>query len=207
MPTYAHRGLHTTARGENTIYAFHQAMQRMDGFECDVRLSKDNVPMIIHDRSLYRTHRRRKLVASTSSADLEAMGIPPLRRVLQLLQGNSATAILDLKVKPVALMHQTRRLCRQLRVPLHQVIFLVWEDVAASSIPSGSRVYRARNFQFNVHGSDAYEGVACKYSGSAVNRQSINRALSAGFSVNLYPSGRKHVRAARDYQEVCSFTI
>ncbi len=52
----AHRG-HSAAAPENTPAAFRAAaaMDGVDLIECDVRLSADGVPVIIHDRTVERT--------------------------------------------------------------------------------------------------------------------------------------------------------
>ena len=49
---YAHRGVHRRVCEENTIPAFRRAIRSMDGFECDVRLSRDRVPVVVHDATL-----------------------------------------------------------------------------------------------------------------------------------------------------------
>ncbi|WKB37060.1 glycerophosphodiester phosphodiesterase family protein [Terrilactibacillus sp. S3-3] len=52
---FAHRGL-SIEYPENTMSAFKAAEQAgADGIELDVQLSKDGVPVIIHDESLERT--------------------------------------------------------------------------------------------------------------------------------------------------------
>ena len=51
----AHRG-GSKLRPENTMAAFdHAATLGVDGLECDVRLSRDGVPVVIHDDTLDRT--------------------------------------------------------------------------------------------------------------------------------------------------------
>src|SRR6187402_2293497 len=51
----AHRG-GSKLRPENTLVAFdHAASLGVDGFECDVHLSRDGVPVVIHDATLERT--------------------------------------------------------------------------------------------------------------------------------------------------------
>ena len=56
MLRYAHRGLHSNKHDENTMLSFQRAVETMDGFECDVRLSRDDMCVIVHDSSLERTH-------------------------------------------------------------------------------------------------------------------------------------------------------
>ncbi len=55
MKIYGHRGAKKYAP-ENTLPAFKKALQlSADGFELDTMLSKDRLPVVIHDRSLSRT--------------------------------------------------------------------------------------------------------------------------------------------------------
>ncbi len=56
---YAHRGLHDnkTMAPENTMAAFKKAVDAGFGIECDVQLTKDGVPVIIHDFTLARVAR------------------------------------------------------------------------------------------------------------------------------------------------------
>lgn len=46
MITYSHRGYYYK---ENTIESFKEAFNYFDGIELDVRLTRDNIPVIIHD--------------------------------------------------------------------------------------------------------------------------------------------------------------
>lgn len=53
----AHRGICRDGLHENTLSAFAIALEHTDGIECDVRLSSDREPVIIHDHTLKRTHK------------------------------------------------------------------------------------------------------------------------------------------------------
>lgn len=67
---FAHRGGSGLAP-ENTIAAFDRAMQcRVDGLELDVRLSRDGIPVVIHDARLERTTNLSGPVDAYSAADL-----------------------------------------------------------------------------------------------------------------------------------------
>ncbi|MGB7070063.1 MAG: glycerophosphodiester phosphodiesterase family protein [Pyrinomonadaceae bacterium] len=70
-----HRGASAVAP-ENTFTAFRQAVEvGADGIEFDVRLSKDGVPVVIHDRSLERTGRKFGLVADCTAAELGKLDV------------------------------------------------------------------------------------------------------------------------------------
>jgi glycerophosphoryl diester phosphodiesterase len=66
-----HRGASASAP-ENTLAAFSRALaDGADGVEFDVRLSRDRVPVVIHDASLKRTGKVDRLVADLSISELQ----------------------------------------------------------------------------------------------------------------------------------------
>lgn len=70
-----HRGAAAVAP-ENTIVSFGRAMtDGADGIELDVRLARDNIPVVIHDASLRRTGLREGAVASLSSTELRKIEV------------------------------------------------------------------------------------------------------------------------------------
>lgn len=70
-----HRGASTLAP-ENTLAAFARAIDDgADGIELDVRLSRDDVPVVIHDASLKHTGRRKDKVASLTAAQLQQIDV------------------------------------------------------------------------------------------------------------------------------------
>ena len=86
---YAHRGVHSSDVDENTVDAFQKAAEELGGFECDVRLSKDGVPVVIHDATLRRTRHHSARVRDMYAAQLSKFGVPLLRDVLPLSTGGS----------------------------------------------------------------------------------------------------------------------
>ncbi len=71
----AHRGASAVAP-ENTMWAFHEALAvGADGIECDIRLSKDLVPMVIHDADLRRTGLREEKISELTSAELSQIEV------------------------------------------------------------------------------------------------------------------------------------
>ncbi|MDQ2856782.1 MAG: hypothetical protein M3R68_10670 [Acidobacteriota bacterium] len=70
-----HRGSSAHAP-ENTIAAFSRSMRDgADGFEFDVRLSRDGLPVVIHDSTLDRTALRPGAVAELDSAELQTIDV------------------------------------------------------------------------------------------------------------------------------------
>jgi glycerophosphoryl diester phosphodiesterase len=64
---YAHRGLHSEGVPENSRAAAEGAIAAGMGIECDIQMSRDNVPLVFHDWELDRlTKERGKTVARTA---------------------------------------------------------------------------------------------------------------------------------------------
>lgn len=71
----AHRGASAHAP-ENSLAAFERALHDgADGFEFDVRLASDGVPVVIHDANLRRTAGRNVEIASLSSSELARVDV------------------------------------------------------------------------------------------------------------------------------------
>ena len=89
----AHRGV-TRNDLENTLPAYHQAFSDgADGLEIDVRLSKDEKPIIFHDEDTSRLFKKNLEIKNTTFFELKALGnnenrIPLLDEVLDFLPQN-----------------------------------------------------------------------------------------------------------------------
>ncbi len=106
----AHRGASSLAP-ENTIAAFDKAVDiGADGIEFDVQLSKDNVPVIIHDSSLERTTTGKGMVKNHTLAELKkidagswfaadsyGLEIPTLEDILHRYKGRDLLFNIELK--------------------------------------------------------------------------------------------------------------
>ena len=105
-----HRGASAVAP-ENTIAAFREAIAvGADGIEFDVRLTRDGIPVVIHDSTLRRTgglpHRVADLtwaeikkvdVGSWFSATFVNETVPSLAELFTLFQSNNSTLYLEMK--------------------------------------------------------------------------------------------------------------
>jgi glycerophosphoryl diester phosphodiesterase len=99
--TFAHRGGRWPDAPENTLLAFHRALQTgANGLESDVHLSADGEAVLIHG-SLLRQGLRRLKVAHTPAAHLHELGVPRLADLYGEL-GSDYELSLDLKVPGVA---------------------------------------------------------------------------------------------------------
>ena len=100
----AHRGLYNDEINENTISAFDNAFDNgYEGIEFDVRLTKDKVPVIIHDSFLSRVSNGKGLVKNYTYIELLKFNfgkkkierIPKLEDVIN--RYNNKTMIIELK--------------------------------------------------------------------------------------------------------------
>ncbi len=90
MLIIGHRGCNLEP--ENTLRALAKGMECADFVEVDVRMSKDGVPMIMHDRTLERTTNGKGMVKDFTLEQLKELDagkgekIPTLREVLDLVR-------------------------------------------------------------------------------------------------------------------------
>jgi glycerophosphoryl diester phosphodiesterase len=104
MLKIGHRG----AKGlvaENTIASFQKAIELgVDMIELDVHLSKDGIPVVIHDETIDRTTHYSGFVNQFSAEFLQSIGVPTLKDVFDLVENRCAINI-EIKVfeatKPV----------------------------------------------------------------------------------------------------------
>jgi glycerophosphoryl diester phosphodiesterase len=107
-----HRGASALAP-ENTLAAFSLAMEHgADGIEFDVRLSRDNVPVVIHDANLRRTGLINRNVSELTARELQEVDVgswfdehtafagerlPRLTEVFDLFQANKGLLYVEMK--------------------------------------------------------------------------------------------------------------
>lgn len=103
MIVLGHRGMPSRRIAENTLLSFMQALQAgCDGIEFDVRLSKDEVPVIVHDDNLARVAGDARRVNDLTAKELLAIqlrgagNIPTLNDVTTWIP---APAILNIEIK------------------------------------------------------------------------------------------------------------
>jgi len=115
MKLVAHRGF-SGQYPENTMIAFEKAVEeKYDQIELDVRLSKDSVPLVIHDATINRTSNGgRKFVHDLTIEELKKYDfgswfdrkfqgerIATLEEVLQLLEKEEISINIELKNGPI----------------------------------------------------------------------------------------------------------
>ena len=96
----AHRGLYDSKIKENTIEAFDNAFKNgYQGIEFDVRLTKDKIPVILHDSFLSRVFEKKGLLRNFTYQELrnKNIDIPKLEDVINRYQNK--VMIIELKEK------------------------------------------------------------------------------------------------------------
>src|SRR5215211_1270267 len=110
-----HRGASAVAP-ENTMAAFREALAvGADGIEFDVRLTRDGVPVVIHDGTLRRTGGLPDRVAELTWAEISKVDVgswfskyfanetvPSLAELFTLFQSNNSTLYLEMKCDSAA---------------------------------------------------------------------------------------------------------
>lgn len=103
---FAHRGLYdnTCLVPENSLLAFQRAINNDYGIELDVQLTKDNVPVVVHDYNLERVTGDNVLVSRLTYKELSEYHlfntdeqIPTLKEALKLINGR-VPVMIELKV-------------------------------------------------------------------------------------------------------------
>jgi glycerophosphoryl diester phosphodiesterase len=99
---YGHRGA-AAEYPENTLPGFRRALELgIEGIELDVHLSKDGVPVVIHDETVDRTTNGKGAVADLTVAELRALDagegehVPTLAEVLDLVGDE---LVVDIEIK------------------------------------------------------------------------------------------------------------
>ena len=104
----AHRGLHDMNKSvwENTLTAFGRAVDGNYAIECDVNLSADGVPIVIHDSELQRLTGADGFVWQRTAAELGALRVggtgdhpPTLKEMLDFVDGR-VPMVIELKGVP-----------------------------------------------------------------------------------------------------------
>lgn len=115
MLIIGHRGASAVAP-ENTMAAFREALAvGADGVEFDVRLTRDGVPVVIHDSTLRRTGGLSRRVADLTWDEIRKVDVgswfgksfanepvPSLAELFTLFQSNNSTLYLEMKADSTA---------------------------------------------------------------------------------------------------------
>lgn len=109
---YAHRGLHGAAVPENSRAAAKAAIAAGMGIECDIQMSRDNVPLVFHDWELDRLTSQSGQIAARPADELcqipllgPAQTIWRLTELLELVAGR-VPILIEVKAHPAFALPQ-----------------------------------------------------------------------------------------------------
>ena len=170
MLIYSHRGYKDK---ENTMNAFINALNTFDGIEFDVRLTKDYIPVVIHDYNLLRTHNSNKIIHLTEYKDLKKYKLPLLIDVLKLVKDKKKRCLIDIKSKK-----DTQFIINYLKILIDNKIVdnsifkcLVYTDnIKYIYNISILRAYKSIIPKNNIKN---FDGIGIKLTGSVININSI----------------------------------
>lgn len=171
----AHRGFHdlNDKRWENTLSAFSAAIERGYAIECDVHLSADGVPIVIHDDDLRRLTGTEGFVWQRTAAEMAQLRIggsddhpPTLRELLDLVDGR-VPLVVEIKGTPghdAGLVKAVGRLLKRYEGQVAIMSFDHWLirefETEAPGIPGGLTAYGTANHETEAHFSMLAHGIA-----------------------------------------------
>ncbi|PLP58772.1 glycerophosphodiester phosphodiesterase [Mesorhizobium loti] len=171
----AHRGFHdlNDKRWENTLSAFSAAIERGYAIECDVHLSADGVPIVIHDDDLRRLTGTDGFVWQRTAAEMAQLRIggtgdhpPTLRELLDLVDGR-VPLVVEIKGTPghdIGLVKAVGRLLKRYEGQVAIMSFDHWLirefETEAPGIPGGLTAYGTGNHETEAHFSMLAHGIA-----------------------------------------------
>jgi|ETNmetMinimDraft_21_1059911.scaffolds.fasta_scaffold126614_2 glycerophosphoryl diester phosphodiesterase len=185
MIIYSHRGY---KKKENTIESFINSFSNFDGIEMDVRLTKDNIPVIIHDRNLLRTHNKNIFINLTNFKELKKYNIPSLIEVLTLIKQNNKKCLIDIKEinDTNFILNFIKNLVKNKKYNSSMIKCIVYKnDISLYSEFEILRAYEkiiSKNIKNNIN---KFYGVSLKFDGSKENINSIKEFLGKIY-INLY---------------------
>ena len=142
-----------------------------DGIEFDVRLTKDGVPVIIHDNTLRRTTRLPHRVSDLTWSELEALdvGVPSLDQLFTLFEANDLVLFLEMKVDAAAEHIPLAEACSKLidEYSFKQRVFVECFDLKALEV---------------IKDIDSEIKTAALFQPKLANQQIIDRAKAIGAS-------------------------
>jgi glycerophosphoryl diester phosphodiesterase len=112
MLIISHRGYHVSA-AENTLESFEAAVAMgVDGIETDIRLTADQVPILLHD---HLTPDGREVAALSHAEIIRTVGypVPTLEQALQLRPKAKPEFLWNLEIKVPAAVEQTIALVKR----------------------------------------------------------------------------------------------
>jgi hypothetical protein len=184
MIIYAHR-INTI---ENSIKSFNN----FDGIEFDVRITKDNIPIVIHDYVL-DNHNKNIIVHLNTFKYLRKYNIPSLNEILDLVFKYNKKCIIDVKVSIHAqlIINYMKKLVDANIYPSNMFKVLVYND----NIQTYSNIKVLRGYKLKIPKkiNTKFYGIAVWYKDNHYSQNNINFFLEKykTLNINIYPLCKK----------------
>jgi len=161
-----------------------------DGIEFDVRLSRDGVPVVIHDETLYRTHGMRRRVGDMTLNDLNNLDVPSVEQLFELFESNKLILYLEMKDTQIELAEACCRLVEEYHLQ-DRVIFECFKHSALETVKSiDSTLKTAALFQppsaFILKRAKAVGASELALHHQLATMQLVDKAKLAGFNVVVW---------------------
>ncbi len=198
MLILSHRGVQTHAP-ENTLAAFEAAITLgVDGIETDIRLSKDGVPILFHDRLTPDGHE----VASVTQAELgDRMGyaVTTLEEALQLPLQESKALLWNLEIKTPDALEPTIEILLRYRLSRRMLITSFWHPFI---LEISQRVeadcgllmaHRPLDFQSRPNWIPNHPSInTLVYHYGTVDAELVSQSQACGFRTFVYGAETRH---------------
>jgi glycerophosphoryl diester phosphodiesterase len=192
MLILSHRGVQTHAP-ENTLAAFEAAIALgIDGIETDIRLSKDGILILFHDRLTPDGH---QVTSVTQAALSDRMGsaVPTLEEALQLPLQGSKTLLWNLEIKTPDALEPTVEILLRYRRSRRILITSFWHPLILEisrrvEVDCGLLMaHRPLNFQSRPNWIPNHPSInTLVYHYGTVDAELIAQSQSCGFRTFVY---------------------
>lgn len=189
MITYSHRGY---LKNENTFEAFINAFNKFDGIEFDVRLTKDKIPIVIHDNNLKRTHKTNKIIDLSNYNELKKYNIPLLIDVLLLVKKYNKKCLIDIKSNKDCkyIIDYLNKLLKNKVINTTLFKCIVYTDNIDDMNIDDMNILRAykKNERININSrlNNIFNGLAIKFTGTKENMKYIDKIINKNLYINVY---------------------
>ena len=133
MKPFAHRGLHSKTVGENSIVAFKNAIKENYNIELDIRITRDNQLVVLHDRSVKGLIGQDLNIEDIKYNELKNYSIPLLEDVFKLIDNKKTFVLLEIKESS---------LNKELRMELLNLLKIYHERINFAIISFDPRIVR-----------------------------------------------------------------
>ena len=222
MKVAAHRGVSSLAP-ENTLSAFRKAAEMgCEWIELDVQLTRDNVPVVIHDKTVQRCTNGTGIVSEMDLVELKSLDagtwfseafcqeqVPTLKESLLLANNYNLNVNIELKIYPednvILLCEEVIKVITETKTPLSNILFSSFDLEAIKYMHKCQPTIRRgqlwevlpENVLLHLTEIDAYSA-HCDY--RYLKEEQAKRLKQKGYKIFCYTANNpEQVRAHKDW--------